>query len=75
MGHIGVAWVFLAVSLGLEAAALPGLFKRQRQGWMLLFYGVLVHGAYNLFSLNVGGLIIGTAISLYILMQVRSKYS
>lgn len=72
---LAFAWIFVAVSLGLEVAALPGLFKRKTQGWKLLFYATLLSAVYNLFTFNWFGLIVGTLITLYILMQIRTKYS
>jgi hypothetical protein len=72
---LALAWLFLAVSLGLEVAALPGLFHRRMQGWNLLFYATLLTAAYNLLALNLFGLVFGAAISLYVLMQIRSKYT
>lgn len=72
---LGFAWVFLLITLGLEIAALPGLFARKKSGWTLLFYGTLLNAVYNLVSFQWGNLIIGTVISLYLLMQIRSKYT
>lgn len=61
-------------ALILEAMALPGLFKRQLKGWHLMLYSVLVSAVGSLVAMNWGGLIIGTAISLYILFEVKSYY-
>lgn len=72
---LAFAWVFLAGTVVLEAAALPGLFARKKHGWNLLFYGVILNAVYSLLSFQVFNLLIGTAISLYFLMQIRSKYS
>jgi len=72
---LAFAWIFLAVSLGLEIAALPGLFNRRMQGWRLLFYGILFNAIYSLFNLDWFNLIIGSGISLYLVMQIRTKYA
>lgn len=61
-------------ALILAAMALPGLFKRQLKGWHLMFYSVLVSAVGSLVAMNWGGLIIGTAISLYILFEIKSYY-
>lgn len=69
------AALFLLIEIGLEIAALPGLFARKMSGWKLLFYGRLVAIVYSLLILAVLSAIIGGLISFYILFQVREKYS
>ena len=71
----GYLTVFLLLEIGLEIAALPGLFARKLSGWRLAFYGRLVAIVYSLLSYAILGAIIGGLISLYILFQVREKYS
>ena len=66
-------WISIA-SMVLMAIALPGLFKRQLSAWKLMFYAVLVTAVYDLVTFSLGGLIIGTGISLYILYQIKSFY-
>jgi hypothetical protein len=73
-GMFFVSGIIALFALILEAIALPGLFKRQIGGWRLLFYSVLVSAVGNLLSMNLGGLIIGTALSLYVLYEVKSYY-
>lgn len=62
------------VTLVLEAMAIPGLFKRSRKAWYLLYYATLLGALSSLIDFNIGGLIIGTLLSLYILFQVKSYY-
>ena len=69
-----VSIVFLVVSLALEAIAIPGLFARKASAWKLIFYVALVNAVDALLHFNLGGLIIGTAISLYFIYQVKSYY-
>ncbi len=69
-----ISLVFSAVELVLEAMAIPGLFKRSRQGWNLVFYAALLGGVRNIVTFNLGGLVIGTLLSLYLLFQVREYY-
>ena len=69
-----VGGVILAISLVLEAMALPGLFKRSKKGWDLLFYATLVNAVHSLITFNLGGLVIGSLISLYILFQLKELY-
>ena len=71
----GIMTIVLIIELGLMVAALPGLFARKMAGWTLLFYSQLVGIVYNVLTGNVvGGLLMGL-IALYILFQVRTKYS
>ncbi len=69
-----VSMVFTVVVLVMELIALPGLFKRAKQGWTWMFYATLVQAVQNLVAMNLGGLIIGTLIGLYILFQIKSYY-
>jgi hypothetical protein len=71
----GISAVFLIVQLGLEVAALPGLFARKMSGWKLMFYAMLVGFVHSLVSYAIISGIIATLIGLYILFQIRTKYS
>ncbi len=80
MGNLGsglngfISWIVLVASCFLDLLALKGLFANKKQGWTYLYWGVLLNGVYNLFTFNLGSLVIGTGISLYILFQIRSYY-
>ncbi|HNY04427.1 MAG TPA: hypothetical protein PKI92_01580 [Candidatus Woesebacteria bacterium] len=68
-------WGLLSlVALILEGMAIPGLLKRTRLSWEYLFYASLVSLLSNLLSINLGSLIIGGAISFYLLFQIKSYY-
>jgi hypothetical protein len=69
-----VTLLTLAAQVILEALALPGLFKRTKQGWDFMFYATLAGIIGNILSLNIVGALIGGAISLYITFQVREYY-
>lgn len=69
-----VASAFLVITIVLEALAIPGLFKRSKQGWNLVFYSALVSVVFNVVSLNLIGGIIGALISFYLLFQLKSHY-
>lgn len=69
-----IAGLVLLASLVVEAIAIPGLFSRKKSAWNLMYYSTLVNAVYQLLQFNLGSLIIGTGISLYILFQVRSFY-
>lgn len=72
--HFSSSLVFILVITTLNTIALPGLFKRQKQGWKLLFYSSLAAFVQNLLSFNLGSLVIGSALSWYILFQIKSSF-
>lgn len=79
-GQIGFGLGFLTlplllVTLALDVAALPGLFGRRMMGWKLIFYSRLITIAWDVLLLNLIGAIIGGAIGLYFLMQIRPLYN
>ncbi len=67
--------VFSFGMIVLELMALPGLFKRKLSAWRLMYYSTLLSLVQQLFSFDLGGLILGGAISFYFLFQVKSKYN
>jgi uncharacterized membrane protein HdeD (DUF308 family) len=62
--------------------AFPALRARKKSGWDLLFYAALLNIVYGFVTLftdygsvgNLVGTIIGSAIGLYFLFQIRSLY-
>lgn len=72
---LAFAWIFLLVELGLIVASLPGLFARKMGGWKLALYARFAGILYSLLSLAIVGAIVGGLIGLYILFQIREKYS
>jgi hypothetical protein len=77
-----LALIVLLIQAVVMAVALPGLFKRKRSAWKLLFWATIVSITYGLVGwvgtpTDVGGLLwaaISAVISLYILFQVRDHY-
>ncbi len=69
-----VAMVVLAVSLVLEALAVPGLFSRSIKGWRFAYWAALVGFVSNLVQFNVVGGLIGAVIGFYFLFQIRDRY-
>ena len=72
--NVMLSVVFLIATIVLEGLAIPGLFKRTLAGWRFIFWAVLVGGLQSLFAMDIGSLIIGTGLGLYITFQVRSHY-
>ncbi|PIQ78475.1 chromate transporter [Candidatus Peregrinibacteria bacterium CG11_big_fil_rev_8_21_14_0_20_46_8] len=66
--------IFAAGSIVLQAIAVPGLFKRNAQGWNFLYYATLLMAVADIVYFSITGLI-GVLISLYILFQVKSLYA
>lgn len=72
--NFSVSLIFSLTSLVLQAIALPGLFKRSISGWNFVYYATLIGAVANLVNFNLGGLIVGTLLSLYLLFQIKSYY-
>lgn len=73
----GVSFLALipaAVAFILQVMAIPGLFKRARSAWKLLFYATLISALTSIFQANLLSALVGTLIGLYILFQIKSRY-
>jgi len=66
--------LFLLATLVLQVAAIPALFARQMSGWKKMYYATLLSAVHSLLNFQLGNMVIGTAISLYFLFQVKSYY-
>jgi len=79
---IWLGLVVLTVEALLYIAAFPATRERKKSGWNLMFYAMLVNLLYGVIIAftsygGVGSLIgtvIGSAIGLYLLFQIRSSY-
>jgi hypothetical protein len=69
-----IALVALVVQVVLMIAALPGLFARRVNGWNLSLLSVLMSFVYSLLTFQLVSGLIGVAISLFVLAQIRSYY-
>ena len=70
--YIGI--IFSLATTLLRAIALPGLFNRKRQGWVLSYYAQLLSIVGSLFSFSVVGILLGL-LFLLLLFQVRDYYN
>ncbi len=70
----GLGVVFALITFVMEAVAIPGLFKRAKSSWNLLYYATLLGVLQNIITFNLGGLVIGSLLSLYFLYQVKEYY-
>lgn len=74
--------IVLAVQAVLYLMAFPATRARQKRGWDLMFYALLVNLVYGIVTIftdyggigNFIGSLIGTAIGLWLLFQIRGKY-
>ena len=73
VSHV-VTLVLTVVLLVMEALALPGLFKRAKNGWTLMFYASLVSIVSGIFSGGILNTIVSTLIGWYFLFQIKSYY-
>jgi hypothetical protein len=64
----------LGIILTLKALSLPGLFRKERQGWVYLFYASLIGLVFGLLSGEVISALFGVLIGWYILFQVKEYY-
>ena len=80
---LGFGWGFSAiislvvaiVTIVIEIMAVPGLFKRTKGSWRLVFYASIVSLIGGIISINgIVGAIIGAIIGWYILFQVKELY-
>lgn len=69
-----VALVTGLAVFALEVMAVPGLFRRTRSSWRLVYYATFVSLAGSVLSGSVVGGIIGAIIGWYILFQVKELY-
>jgi len=69
-----ISLIFSVITILVGIIALPGLFKRTKKSWKLMFYCSLLSAIMNFITFNLGNLIIGSVISWYFLFQVRSYY-
>ncbi len=80
MGGVGVGMsytlvmVLSLIHLVLGALALPGLFNRKRQGWVLSYYAQLLSIVTSVFSFSIIGILLGL-LFLMLLFQVRDYYN
>lgn len=82
MGYYGYGYhygfefwnIFSLGVMVLQIMALPGLFKRTKSAWNLIFYASLVEILSSVFSSGLISAAIGAAISWYFLFQIRRFY-
>lgn len=79
---VWLALIVLAVEALLYIMAFPATRDKKKSGWNLMFYALLVNAVYGVVTLfssyggasNLIGYLIGSAIGLYFLFQIRDMY-
>jgi hypothetical protein len=74
--------IFLSIEGLLYVFAYPKLMNRKKEGWDYLYYGMIINTAYAVVSLFASydslshfvGALLGSAVGLYILFQIRESY-
>lgn len=74
VGSYSFMMIIFGVSVVLEAMAIPGLFNKSAKSWKLLYWSTLVNALYNFFIFNLVGFVVGGALSLYLLFQIKKYY-
>lgn len=77
-----VSLIMLVVDGVILLMAYPGLKAKKKSGWNLLFLAALINAVYGVFSTFNGrggagslvGSLVGTAVALYFLFQVREQF-
>lgn len=72
--NFSISTIFMIGQLALQIIALPGLFKRAKSAWRLMFYASLVGLVYSILSGAIVNGLISVVLSLYILFQIKPLY-
>jgi hypothetical protein len=67
--------IFLLVGVVLAVIIIPGLFKKEKRVWKIMFWMSLINAVSSLLKMDLGGLILGTGLSWYVLFQVKEYYT
>jgi len=70
-----ISFILTLIAFGMEILAVPGMFKRTKSAWNLVFYASIVSLISGIVSMNgIIGSIIGAIIGWYIIFQVKDQY-
>lgn len=80
MAGVSLGWSYqlsnllLIIQMILTALSIQGLFAKKLSAWKLMYYSAWVSAFASLFSAGIISMLIGAAISFYLLFQVKSSY-
>lgn len=67
--------IIFALMVGVLAIIIiPGLFKKEKKAWKVMYWMSLINAVLALLRMDLGGLIIGTGLGWYILFQIKGYY-
>ncbi|GAB4144434.1 MAG: hypothetical protein OHK0017_02950 [Patescibacteria group bacterium] len=69
-----ISIITAGVSIYLTAKSLPGLYARTQEGWKYAYWSSLWSIVVSILNLNLLGAVLGGAISLYLLFQLKPHY-
>lgn len=69
-----ISIIVAIITIIMEVMAVPGLFKRTKASWRLVFYATIVSLIGGILSGGIIGAIIGAIIGWYMLFQVKDLY-
>jgi hypothetical protein len=72
--NFSISTIFMIGQVALQVIALPGLFKRAKSAWKLMFYATLIGVVYSLLSYTIINGLVSALISFYVLFQIRPLY-
>ncbi|MBO0949521.1 chromate transporter [Fibrella forsythiae] len=70
-----ISLLIIVAALVIGILAIPGLFKRTRESWTKLYLAQLLYLLSSIVSFDVFGFIISFLIGLFMLFQIREKYT
>lgn len=69
-----ISIIFALVTGVLAIIIIPGLFKKEKKAWKVMYWISLINAVSSLLKMDLGGLIIGTGLSWYVLFQIKEYY-
>lgn len=69
-----ISIIFTLIIGVLTIIIIPGLFKKEKKAWKVMYWISLINAVASLLKMDLGGLIIRTGLSWYILFQIKGDY-
>lgn len=69
-----ISIIFALVMGVLAIVIIPGLFKKEKKAWKIMYWMSLINAVLTLVRMDLGELIIGTGLSWYVLFQIKEYY-
>ncbi len=69
-----ISIIFALVMGVLAIVIIPGLFKKEKKAWKIMYWMSLINAVLTLVRMDLGELIIGTGLGWYVLFQIKEYY-